>query len=307
MALPTLLDIATRNAADLTIELLDEAMKTNPEVRMGPSRTIKGRQYRTLVRTTHPTIAFRNANEGTAVSQSVYENRLFETFILNPQWEADKAVAQSSEDGWEAYLADEADAIMAASLYHLGKCFYYGTDATHGDAKAFPGLLQAYDATNMVVDAGGTTANTGSSVWAVRWGPRDVQWVWGQDGALDLSEVDEVRLVDGSSNPYTAYRQELLAYPGLQVRGVKSIARIKKLTADSGKGLTDARIFSLFSKFPAGVMPDVLFMTRRSQEQLRASRTATNPTGSPAPTPGDVEGVPIVVTEALSDVEALTL
>lgn len=311
MALPTLLDIAKRNAADLTIELLDEAVKYAPEAKMVPSRTIKGTTYKTLIRTVNPTVAFRNANEGTAVSKGEYENRLVQTYILNPQWECDKAVADSSEDGANAYVADEAQAIINASLQTLGKVFYYGQHATFGDAKGCPGLLQSYDSTNMVVDAGGTTDDTCSSVWAVVFGPLFCQWVYGLDGRLELSDLQEVWLIDASSNPYDGLRQSLLAYPGLQVRSTYGVARIKKLTADSGKGLTDARIATMLALFPAGIQPNALFMTRRSQGQLQASRTATTPTGAPAPFPRFVEGVggeniPIVITESLSNLEKLT-
>lgn len=310
MTMPNLLDIAKRNAADLTVELIDEALTMAPEVSLGPARTIKGRQYKTLVRKANPTVSFRDANEGTAISKGEWENRLTETFIFNPQWECDKAVADSSEDGPDAYIADEAQGVVNAGVAHLGKVFYYGT-GTGGDAKGFPGLLQAYDSTNMAVDAGGTTASSGSSVWAVCWGPTFVRWVWGQEGSLELSDLDTVRLTDASSNPYTAYRQEILAYSGLQVGHTKCVGRIKKITADSGKTLTDALIFSLLAKFPAIMEPDVLFMTVRSLEQLRASRTATNPTGAPAPYPEYIQGVkkriPIQVTESLLDTEALTL
>jgi len=159
----------------------------------------------------------------------------------------------------------------------------------------------------MVVDAGGTTANTGSSVWAVRFGPREVTWVYGNDGDLALSDVTEERVTDGSGNPFTAYCQEILARPGLQVASVYSIGRIKKLTEDSGKGLTDDLISTLLSKFPVGKRPDVLFMTRRSLRQLQQSRTATNATGAPAPIPAESFGVPIQVTDAVVDTEALTL
>jgi hypothetical protein len=46
-------------------------------------------------------------------------------------------------------------------------------------------------------------------------------------------------------------------------------------------------------------------MNRRSLSQLRKSRTATNATGTPAPIPREVEGIPIIVTEALSSTEAI--
>ncbi len=306
MAMPTLLDIAKANAADAAIGLIDEAAKAHPEITMGAARTIPGTQYRTLVRTGLPTVAFRNANEGSAVDKAAYENRLVETFILNPQFEVDKAVADAYVDGWEAYLALEADGQMEAALQKLAAVFYYGR-GTGWDAKGFPGLLAAYDSTNMVVDAGGTTGDTGSSLWAVKFGPKDVQWVYGQNGELSMPDVETVRLTDGSGNPYTGYRSELTAYPGLQVGSVYSISRIKKLTADSGKGLTDALIATLLSKFPVGRRPDVMLCTRRSLEQLRSSRTATNATGAPAPIPTEAFGVPIAPTEAILNTEALTL
>ena len=304
MTMPTLLDIAKANGSDGVVGLIDEATKAHPELTLAAARTIKGLNYKTLVRTANPTVGFRNANEGTAATKGAYENRLFETYILNPRWECDKAVADRYEDGPEAYIALEASAILEAAMQTLATQFYYGTGA---DAKGFPGLLAAYDATNMVVDAGGTTAATGSSVWALRFGPKNVTWVYGNNGSLELSDVAEQRILDASDNPFTAYVQELLAYPGLQVASLYCIGRIKKLTADSGKGLTDDLIAELLSKFPVGVRPDVMLMTRRSLRQLQDSRTATNATGAPAPFPTEAFGVPIAPTDAITNTEALTL
>ena len=71
--------------------------------------------------------------------------------------------------------------------------------------------------------------------------------------------------------------------------------------------LTDILIANLLGKFPAGKVPDVLLMTRRSLHQLQASRTATNPTGAPAPFPQEAFGVPIAVTDAISNIETLAL
>ena len=46
-------------------------------------------------------------------------------------------------------------------------------------------------------------------------------------------------------------------------------------------------------------------MNRRSLRQLQNSRTATNPTGAPAPIPDSAFGVPIIVTDAIVSTEAL--
>ncbi|CAN5409249.1 phage protein [soil metagenome] len=302
---PTLLDIAKANGSDALVGLIEETSRAVPEVTLCPARTIKGMNYKTLVRTALPTVVFRNANEGAANSKGTYENRMYETYILNPRWMSDKAVADVYEDGAEAYIAMEAAGIMEAAMQLLGTQFYYGTV---GDgSKGFPGLIGGYDNTNNVVDAGGTTASTGSSCWGVRFGPKDVQWIWGANGQLSMSDVVMQSVVDGSGNMYTAYIQEILAHVGLQVGSLRSLGRIKKLTADAGCGLTDIKLGQLLTKFATGFPPDVILCSRRSLEQLRASRTATSVTGAPAPTPTEFEGIPIVPTDAIINTESLTL
>lgn len=305
MALPNLLDIAKRSGNDQAVALLDETATAHPELIDIPARTIKGTNYKTLIRTGLPTVGFRNANEGVAVSKGTYEQRLVETYNLNPRWECDKAVADKSEDGPQAYIADEASAVMEASMQTLATQFYYGRD-NGGDAKGHPGLIDAYDSTDMSVDAGGTTATTGSSVWAVVPGPRGVQWVWGENGSFNLDDPRIETLRDSNSLAFTGYVQEMLAYPGLQVRSARAVARLRDLTADSGKTLTDALLASLLSKFPTGWSPAAFYMSRRSLYQLQASRTATNATGAPAPIPTEAFNIPIKVTDAILNTEALS-
>lgn len=309
MALPNLLDIIKANGADPVAGLIEETSKAHPELMLVPARTIRGISYRTLVRTALglTTGSFRNANEGSTPIKSVTENRVVETFILEARFESDKAVADAHEDGAAAYIASEAEGIMEGEMQALAAQFYYGR-GTGGNAKGHPGLVDAYDSTNMSVDAGGTTATTGSSAWLVKFGPKDVTWVWGNGGAMTMSPVRVESILDpaDSTKKFDGYVSTLLARPGVQVGSLRSICRIRDLTADSGKGLTDALISQALSKFPVGSTPDVIFMNRRSLQQLQASRTATNPTGQPAPFPDSAFGIKIAVTDAILSTEALS-
>jgi len=313
---PTLLDIAVANAGDSVVGLIDETVKVHPELSLVSARTISGINYKTLVRTTLPGVGFRNANEGYAATKGVYENRLVETFIFNPRWECDKAVADRYEDGAAAFIALEASAILEAAMQKLCECFYYGWTTlaakprhlTAGDAKGFPGLHDAIGltvGTDLLVDAGGTNASACSSVFMVKSGVKDLTWVWGNGGALEVGDVQEQRILDGSTNPYTAYVQEMLAYPGLQVGNVNCVGRIGEVgsAASGGTSLTDTMMAALYSRFPTATVPDMILMSRRSQAQLRANRTATNATGAPAPFPVEWEGVPIHVTDAILNTE----
>lgn len=314
-AYATLLDMAKRNARDRAVPLIEETSKLIPEISgiteegtslpgVGAVRTIGGINYSTLVRVTNPTVAFRDANEGVNSSVSQYINRLVETFILNPRWEADKAVADRSEDGPDAYISDEAMAIMEAAMQLLGGQFFYGRGATAGgtgtgnDAKGHPGLIDAYN-TTYEVDATGTPGSA-SSVWAVKWGPGHVQWVYGKNGQLLIPDK-RIETIYRNSLPLDGYVQSMLCYPGVQVGSTRSCGRIKNITAAAGKTMTDALGFQLLAKMK--VRPDVWFMNKTVREQLRASRTATNAMGAPAPIPTELAGIPIAVTDSITMTE----
>lgn len=315
MARPTILDIAKHNGTDSIVGLIDETTKAHPEVREIAARTVEGLNYRTKVRTgLFDGSTFRLANEGITVGKGQYENRLVETYIVNPRWEADKAVADAHEDGADVFMDEEGESMVEKAMVDMARQFYYGA-TSNGNAKGYPGLLQAYDATNMVVDAGGTTASTGSSVWLIKTGTKDVQWVFGRNGEMMMPERREETIYDSNDLPLPGYVQDLLIRPGLQVGSVRGIVRIKKITADSGKTLTDALLASAIGKFEAGIRPDMILMSRRSLTQLQASRTVTLMgvgTTAPdqaiiAPRPVAYGSIPIFETDAILDTESLTL
>jgi hypothetical protein len=317
----TLLDIAKRNGSDALVGLLDETTKSNVEMtgldlrsgrrlpNVGAARPLKGRMYKTLVRTALGNTAgsFRDANNGSDAIRHTYENRLVETYICEPRMEVDKAVADSAEDGAQKALADEAEGTLEGEFQAMCRAFYYGQNATFGNAAAFPGLLQAYDSTNMVIDAGGTTDNTASSVWFVKFGPKAVQWVLGENGRFTMNPW-RIETITGQNNKkLDGYVGTMQAYPGLQILTKQAVVRIKKLTEDNGKGLTHSLLARGLQKFSTGMVPDVIFASRRSLGQLQASLTATNENGKEAPMPQDYQGIPLVPSDAISDIETLAL
>jgi hypothetical protein len=56
-------------------------------------------------------------------------------------------------------------------MLKAGSQFYYGSGSTLGDAKGYPGASQFVDS-SLLIDAGGTTSATGSSVYAVCASPK---------------------------------------------------------------------------------------------------------------------------------------
>lgn len=307
----TLLDLAKLNGADPVVGLIEEVATASPEVTIIPARTIRGTSYKTVARNSRPTVAFRQANEGTDPTKSNFTERLVECFILSARVEVDKAVAKGYEDGAEALQAIEAVGVMRAALSTVGSQTIYGTAS---GAKGFFGLQEMVTAfgTELVVDAGGTTATTGSSVYAIKAGATGVQYVYGNSTTFDLSPFREGDATDSNSKRYAAYIADLTAWIGFQCVNKYAVGRLKDATEDSGKGVTDAKIAELLSKFPVGDRPTHLLMNRRSAYQLQISRTMTASTKQEAftgilpGTPTESFGIPIIITDSIGNTETLS-
>lgn len=308
----TALDIAKMNGSDVSLGLIEENLNAAPEIEVLPARSISGTSFKGLVRTAYPTGEFRKLNEGVEPTKSTYINKTFETFYYDGQMEMDVAIAKADEQGEDHALMLEADGHARAFLLTGGTQVWYGT-GTGGDADGFPGAVQITDS-GLVVDAGGTTSSTGSSVYAVVANPKFFELIFGRDGVFTVGDWRK-QTITRSSKEMTAWKNSMEGFVGAAWYSKYAVGRIKKLTEDSGKGLTDSLIADLLATFPVGVQPTHLFMNRRSRKQLQKARTVTlfgqggtRPTGEIiAPLPTEAFGVPIVCTDSILSTEALTL
>lgn len=312
MAQANLLDIAKLNGSDTIVGLIEETLTYAPEVQIMPARTIRGTSYKIASRVSYPGVGFRAANEGSTPTKSEFENQLIECYILSGAVQADLAVARAYEDGEQAWKDIESVGVMRQAMIELGSQVIYGTTA---DAKGFPGLQAIHTAFNsgLVVDAGGTTGGTASSVYGINTDTQGVQLVFGAGTTFELGEwrIENV----GTASVYPAHVANLTAWVGMQVGSKYSVGRLKDATADSGAGVTDAKLAELLSKYPVGYRPNYWLMNRRSAYQLQVSRSASSvqngvktSNGSEifAPLPTESNGIQIVITDSILNDEALT-
>lgn len=313
----TMLDIAKLSNNDGVVGLVEENLKFAPELTVFPMRTIKSTSYKTGIRTALPTTGFRSANEGQTPTKSSFRQQLVEAFIFGGQIEVDKAVADANEDGAAALQSIEANGVMQSAMQNLGKQIWYGVT---NDAKGFPGLkaatvfgtsTSAGDA--LTINAAGTTATTASSVYAVCFGEKHAQLIGGNSKAWELDDFTTQQITAANGGKLTAYVAGLTGWIGLQCVHENVVRRIANITADSGKGLTDALLATLMASFPIGFRPDAIFMSRRSRTQLQISRTvvlqgagkirADQPTIAPVPTSYDE--IPILATDSILNTAAI--
>tara|TARA_Y100000590_G_scaffold157357_1_gene180820 strand:+ start:44 stop:982 length:939 start_codon:yes stop_codon:yes gene_type:complete len=297
--------INDRNVADLDLsDILEEAPAL---AQMAAVTASNGTTHKWLKQTASPSVGFRSVNDGRENDHSEDTIVSSDLKILDASLSVDKSVADSYIGGSDAFLAREAARHLKTALFNAEKQIFNGT--VHGDAAGFSGLADVADYNGasdaQVVDAGGTTGSTGSSVWLLRSSPDEIAVVLGENGEIAMSDPQLQRIAGSSTGFLPAYFVSVTGWITLQYASTYSAVRIANLTEDSGKGLTDDLIYEALSKFPAGKDPNVIVCNRRSAKQLRASRTATNPTGSSAPRVTEVEGIPIVVTDSILSTETL--
>lgn len=306
----TMLDLAKINGSDQTVGLIEENLNAAPEAAILPARQVAGTSFKSLVRTAYPSGAFRSANEGVEPVKSTYLNRTHETFYYDLQLEMDAAIASADENGPEHALAMEADGAARGYMLDIGPQVWYGR-GTNGDAKGFPGAVEVVDS-SLVIDATGSTANTGSSVWAVCAMPKFFELIFGKNTVLEVGEWRK-QTITRSSKEMTAWKNSLEGWVGAAFYSKYAVGQIKNLTAQTGKGLTDSLLSQLIQTFPIGVKPTHFFMSRRSRQQLQASRTVTlfgQGTTRPnqeiiAPIPDSYDGIPIIATDSILNTEAI--
>lgn len=308
----TLLDVARSNGSDEVVGLVEENIAVTPELQLLPVRTIVGTGFKTLLRTGLPSTSFIAASEGVDPSKSTFENKYFDCGILGGRVEVWKTILDSPENGPAADIkATEASGILESALRTVGRQIFYGTTDL-GSAKGFPGLVN-FVHSSMIHNADGNAANAGSSVYLVKFGPQHVQLIMGNNGTFELGDWRVESLTDANGKKGPGEVADLASWIGLQCVSQHSVVRIKNLTSQTGKGLTDTLLADALDKFPVGIVPDAIFMTRRSRTQLRKSRTVVlNGSGKErpdqpniAPTPTEYEGIPIFATDSLLDSEPI--
>lgn len=310
----TTLDLAKlRNSADGGFHLIDGVGKDAPEVALFPASVIAGTDYDVTLVTSYPTVGFRKLNQGMTPSKATFETRKYQAMIIDALVTVDRAAANGHDKG-VAHLQSVYSMLTAkGAMLAMGSQMFYGTEA---DANGFIGFKKHTTDNGLVIDATGSTADTGSSIYLV-YAANDVgvELIWGGDNVLALSDFVEGQGLDAEGKQFPAYLANLCARPGLAVPNPNAISRIKNLTTQTGKGATDTLISQALELHPTGATPTMIFMNRRSRAQLQRSRTVTlqgngkggtgSQEGNTAPIPTEAFGIPIICTDSILNTEAI--
>ena len=342
-ALISMLDLAKQRGVDQEVGLLEDTLTYAPELSTVMGRPIVGTQYKTVHRTL-PVVGFRQPNTGSATVKGLYRQTLKECFVIDGQMQSDQAVivGQGHGNGPEGELEDilieEAQGVIMATYITVGGQMYYGTS---NDPNGFTGITLLTPASNAaknnnpaVVKAGGSSANVQTSAYLLWENIRGSHFIFGNNsGFTMLPEWRIQQVLDANNKPYTAYVNNLLGWIGFAVNHPNSVARIANINlATDSKPLTDALVAQLLSYMPLQMRQEViknantggpnkwgpglkLFMSPQCAYSLQQSRSPVSSGTGTAITAADQlkfadlptasNGVPIVLTDSISNIEAV--
>lgn len=333
----TTLELARLNCGETSRGFVEEHAGAVPEFGVFPAEQLGAGElkYETLIRTAYPSAGFHDMGGGHTNSKSGWKNEIFECYPFGGRVQVAKHIADNNKRGGAAGLfAAEGSGIAKSAMFSIAQQIYGGRVV---GAKGFPGLknFTAFGTTftdpvtgktySLYINGStGATAGTGSSVYMVKFNragqgqiPDGVTLTYGTGSVFNLEDplVESVVDPNDSTKMLRVYASDLQGFAGLIIPNQHCVRRIGNLSSDSGKKLTWDLMDTAWQSWPQGVKPDAIMMSARSQAQLQADSTVVvNTTAGGARQPGqplkaalptEYNGVPIIVTDAIPDTDAI--
>jgi hypothetical protein len=353
--MPTALEIAQGRNIPLSEGLMMAVQTSHPLVSAFDVRSTPDTRFMSLVLTGLPSSGFVNFNEGFTPSKCTLAVREFDCKLIGGQIAEEVITAQKWNRAHPtigySYFDLQTETKVVADMRHINRVLVYGTTV---DAKAFPGMkeLTPYISGNVlaltdtpddtdfvksVINAGGTTADTASSVYSICFGDKDAQLVIGNDQGgefFTMSDIIQQMLAPDSSEPTKTSLHNVMqmhGYVGLSVGGFTkltpdqtvptqyAIRRLANVTQDAAAKVTDAKLEKLVLSHGDGKRPSMLAMSPRSGDQWAASRSAASVSvflggmttakdsqvNLQAPRPTNYEGIPVVYDSVIKNTDAI--
>ena len=307
----TLAELVKINDQRLSGEVADNLTEEAPF--LGVVRSIpasNGTDHHWLQYNTAPPVGFRDLNDGIVQGQS---EDLFITTncrIADGSYYLDMRAVANYVLG--DLIARENARHLRSVLAAVERQVFVGTPAngtggTGGNTLGFEGIVSSGRLDGLsgqpVISAGGSTADSQSSVFLVNDTMDSAALVIGNDGNITVSPAFQSRIA-GTTGHFNAWAVDIASYYAWQWGGNFSVSRIANVET-GGSLLNDDLIARAINLHPANRRPTIIAMNRDAERQLRESRTATNATGAPAPFATEAFGIPIVVTDQIPGDEAV--
>jgi len=241
--LPNLVDVTKRLDPDGSIATIAELLlQFNPILEDVPIlEANQATSHRITVRSDIPEPTWRRLNYGVRPTKSLTAQVEDTIGMLEDYGEVDKDLAMLNGNTAEFRLSEDTPHIEGISNV-MAQTIFYGDTAIN--AERFLGLAPRYDQIGTpadkplaelnsdylqhVIDAGGTTDGSLTSVWYIVWGENSVFGIYpkGSDAGLKSDDLGEVTLFDNDGGRFQGYRTHYQWKMGLCVKDWRYVVRI---------------------------------------------------------------------------------
>src|SRR6266699_6407925 len=208
--------------------------------------------HKTTVRTGLPQATWRLLNNGVPNAKSTTAQITDTCGNLETYAVVDKDIADLNGNTAEFRLS-EVKAFLEGMSQQVATTLIYGNQSANPER--FTGLAPRYSTVTAsssqtavnVLDAGGTTANTQTSIWIVVWGADTAHATFpkGKITGLQHRDMGEWPVADASGNTYQAYRDHFKWEIGLVLRDWRYIVRIANIGTTLLNGVNAANLINL--------------------------------------------------------------
>jgi hypothetical protein len=212
------------NLLSQTNEILEDAVFMEGNLPTG---------HRVTVATGLPSVYWRSYNLGVPSSKATTQQVDESIGMLESYCVVDKDLALLNGNT-QAFRLQEDQLFLEAMNQTQANTIFYGNPAT--EPREFMGLSTRYSSKEAgngqnILDAGGTTAGSMTSVWLVVWGGNTVfcPFPKGSQAGLIHEDQGEVTTWDANQNRYQAYQTHYQWKNGLVVKDWRYVVRIANL------------------------------------------------------------------------------
>jgi hypothetical protein len=299
--LKTVAEVVAINGQDFDSGEFSDILNDAPALAaMGVKESSNGKDHKYVKKTAPPIVGFIGNGVGRDFSKltSIPVTDSLEAIdgsVMMPK------VAADASDDREGTIQTEIMEHLKASMFEWEKQIFNGTNNSPTGFNGFADVVSDTSNTQFVNGGGTGGGSVYTSVYMVRVNGsiNGIAPVMNYNLEVGETIVQNYDPGDGKNAPH--YYTPVFGYTGLQIGNNYSIVRVGNL--DGSDSLTDDLLSQALEKFPAGSAPTHIFMNRAQRGALQRSRTTYSPTGQPAVLPSEYEGLPIVITEALGQLE----
>jgi len=323
----TLADWAKRLDPDGKVPIIVELLSQTNELLMD-MRWVEGNLptgHRTTVRTGLPTVAWRLLNQGVTPSKSSTAQIDEQAGILEAWSEVDVDLAKLNGNV-QAFRLSEARAFIEAMNQEMAQTLFYGNGGLAPEE--FTGLSPRYSSltggnASNVLNGGGVTAATKTSVWLCGWGDQSLMGIFPKGSAAGLQHDDygeqTVTVATGIGGAkMRAYQERWQWKAGIALKDWRYVVRIcnidvPTLIAKTGAAdLVELMIKAIHRLPTLGLVKPAFYMNRTVFQMLDIQRRDDviaggglryeEVDGTMRPT---FRGIPIGKTDALIETESV--